>query len=85
VLLDVLNKMGQCFTDLGTDAASLGRRFDELCLQRGVTLTLYQGERRFVGQCMGITTDGGLKLNTDRGVETFLSGTLQPPKPKPIE
>lgn len=85
VLLDILQMMGQCFADLGADAATLGRRFDELCLQRSEILTLYQGERRFTGVCRGVTVDGGLVLETDHGVETFLSGTLQPPKTKPVE
>jgi BirA family biotin operon repressor/biotin-[acetyl-CoA-carboxylase] ligase len=78
--LAVLDRLVDCLRKLGSDAESLGRRFDELCLQHGQTLTLYQGERATTGRCLGIAPDGGLRLETPAGPRTFHSGTLQPPR-----
>src|SRR5262249_20817478 len=78
--LALLDRFGECLRTLGSDAQSLGRRFDELCLQHGQTLTLYQGDRATSGRCLGIAPDGGLILQTRDGPLTFHSGTLQPPR-----
>ncbi len=78
--LAVLDRLVNCLRKLGSDAGSLGRRFDELCLQHGQTLTLYQGERATTGRCLGIAPDGGLVLETPAGPRTLHSGTLQPPR-----
>jgi BirA family biotin operon repressor/biotin-[acetyl-CoA-carboxylase] ligase len=78
--LALLDRLVSCLRTLGSDAESLGRRFDELCLQHGQMLTLYQGERATTGRCLGIAPDGGLVLQTPAGPRTFHSGTLQPPR-----
>jgi BirA family biotin operon repressor/biotin-[acetyl-CoA-carboxylase] ligase len=78
--LALLNRLIDCLRTLGSDSESLGRRFDELCLQHGQMLTLYQGERATTGRCVGIAPDGGLVLQTPAGPRTFHSGTLQPPR-----
>ncbi len=84
LLIDLLNRIADCFRQLGADPMTLGGRFDEHCLQRGATLTLYQGQRQFTGCCLGVTVDGGLMLETTAGVQTFFAGTLQPPKAGPL-
>ncbi len=78
--LALLDRLVDCLRKLGSDAESLGRRFDELCLQHGQTLTLYQGARATAGRCLGIAPDGGLRLETPAGPRTFHSGTLQAPR-----
>jgi BirA family biotin operon repressor/biotin-[acetyl-CoA-carboxylase] ligase len=78
--LALLNRLIDCLRMLGSDSESLGRRFDELCLQHGQMLTLYQGERATTGRCLGIAPDGGLILQTPAGPRTFHSGTLQSPR-----
>jgi len=56
---------------------ALGRRFDELCLQRGATLTVEAAGRRVVGRCAGIGMDGALLLETDAGWTKIYSGVLR--------
>ncbi len=76
----LFDRLVACLGQLGADPLSLGRRFDELCLQHGRTLTLYQGERATTGRFLGIAPDGGLLLETTSGQQSFHSGTLQAPR-----
>jgi len=55
---------------------SYGRRFDELCLQRGETITINAAGRQTSGRCAGIAPDGALLLETPAGVQKFYSGVL---------
>jgi BirA family transcriptional regulator, biotin operon repressor / biotin---[acetyl-CoA-carboxylase] ligase len=80
LLLKLLTRLDDCLRQLGTDPDSLGTRYNDHCLQRGKTLTLYQGDRAIAGRCLGIAPDGGLILETSGGPQVFHSGTLQPPK-----
>jgi biotin-(acetyl-CoA carboxylase) ligase len=80
LLLKLLTRLDDCLRQLGTDPDSLGARYNDHCLQRGKTLTLYQGDRAIAGRCLGIAPDGGLILETSGGPQVFHSGTLQPPK-----
>jgi BirA family biotin operon repressor/biotin-[acetyl-CoA-carboxylase] ligase len=76
--LALMDRLVACLSQLGADPQSLGRRFNDLCLQHGRTLTLYQGDRATTGRCLGIAPDGGLLLETTSGQQSFHSGTLQP-------
>lgn len=76
VLLDVLERLQQRLEQLAERPETLGRRADELCLQRGRALTLQSGNRRATGLCAGIAPDGALLLETPRGLETHYSGVL---------
>jgi BirA family biotin operon repressor/biotin-[acetyl-CoA-carboxylase] ligase len=80
LLLALLSRLDDCLRQLGADPNVIGARFNELCLQHGQTLTLFQGEQLIVGRCLEIATDGGLVLETSGGLQSFHSGTLQPPK-----
>ncbi len=80
VLIELLAALGDNLTRLGADPESLGERFNELCLQRGSTVTVYLGETAVTGICLGIAPDGGLLLETSAGPRSFYSGTLQPPR-----
>jgi len=80
LLMRLLGELGTCLRQLGGEPDILGLRFNDLCVQHGQMLTLYQGDRPTVGRCLGIATDGGLLLDTATGLQAFHSGTLQPPR-----
>jgi BirA family biotin operon repressor/biotin-[acetyl-CoA-carboxylase] ligase len=80
LIVRLLSELAACLRQLGAEPESLGVRFNDLCLQHGQTLTLYQGERSTVGRCLGIAPHGGLLLETQTGPQAFYSGTLQPPR-----
>ena len=80
LLLALFAALDSALRGLGSAPETFGRRYDELCLQRGQSLTLYQGERVTTGRCLGIAPDGGLLLETADGPRGFYSGTLQPPR-----
>jgi BirA family biotin operon repressor/biotin-[acetyl-CoA-carboxylase] ligase len=76
MLVELLKHMEQAFAGLRTDPKAIARRTDELCLQRGRTLTLRLGNRELTGGCRGIADDGALLLETSNGMESFYSGTI---------
>lgn len=83
LVVQVLSELGACLRHLGVEAETLGLRFNDLCLQHGQTLTLYQGDRPIIGRCLGIAPDGGLLLETSSGPQALYSGTLQMPSVRP--
>jgi BirA family biotin operon repressor/biotin-[acetyl-CoA-carboxylase] ligase len=76
VLIDLFRRLEQEFSRLRSDANAVAARADELCLQRGRTLTLQREDRKITGCCRGIAADGALLLETPNGVEAFYSGTV---------
>jgi BirA family biotin operon repressor/biotin-[acetyl-CoA-carboxylase] ligase len=80
LIVRLLCELAGCLRQLGVGPDTFGRRFNDLCLQHGQTLILYQGVRPTAGRCLGIAPDGGLLLDTTSGPQVFYSGTLQPPK-----
>jgi BirA family transcriptional regulator, biotin operon repressor / biotin---[acetyl-CoA-carboxylase] ligase len=76
ILIDLLRHLEQEFARLRNDAKAVAARADELCLQRGRTLTLQWDDRKITGCCRGIAADGALLLETASGVEPFYSGTV---------
>jgi BirA family biotin operon repressor/biotin-[acetyl-CoA-carboxylase] ligase len=62
---------------LARDPESIGRRFDDLCLQHGQVLTVRNGDERTTGRCAGIGVDGALLLDTPEGRKSIYSGTLR--------
>jgi biotin-(acetyl-CoA carboxylase) ligase len=76
ILIELLRCLEQEFSRLRSDAKSVAGRADQLCLDRGRTLTLQFGDRRIAGCCRGIAADGALLLETPAGVEAFYSGTV---------
>jgi BirA family transcriptional regulator, biotin operon repressor / biotin---[acetyl-CoA-carboxylase] ligase len=77
LLIDLLRRLEQEFARLRSDAKSVAARADELCLDRGRSLTLRWGDRAITGLCRGIAADGAIRLETAGGEETFCSGTLE--------
>ena len=75
VLIDLLCRLEQEFSRLLSDAKSVALRANELCLDRGRTLSLQWANRKTAGLCRGIAPDGALLLETPAGLESFYSGT----------
>ncbi len=79
LIVSMMDNFEAALASLSAPMAQLGERFDLLCLQRGDTLTVYQGEQQITGRCTGIGVDGSLLLDTADGRREILSGTLKPP------
>ena len=77
VLVAVLRELAETLRELGENPDRIGRRFDELCLQHGLALTLRAGSETICGICEGIAPDGALLLATDQGRRRCYSGTLR--------
>lgn len=76
ILIDLLNCLDREFQQLRSNPTDVAARANAICLQRGRTVTLQQGDRTIVGRCQGIGSDGALLLETSAGVERFHSGIL---------
>ena len=76
ILLSFLRKFDRTLSQLASDPLTLGRRFQEACLQVGHDLTIELANRRTTGRCVGIAPDGALLLDTLNGRQTFYSGVL---------
>jgi BirA family biotin operon repressor/biotin-[acetyl-CoA-carboxylase] ligase len=77
LLLAILENVEAALRQLGEPMETLGQRFDLLCLQRGESLTVYQGSQTLTGRCAGIALDGALLLDTPEGRLQIASGTLR--------
>lgn len=55
----------------------IGDRANELCLQRGRVLRLRQGNQVYEGECLGIASDGAIRLRGKEGVREFCSGSVE--------
>jgi len=76
ILIALLKHLEDTFRQLVSQPERIGERADELCLQRGETLSLQQGRRTITGLCAGIAPDGALLLDTAQGRRAFYSGVL---------
>ena len=77
VLIGLLNCLESEFSQLRVNPASVTSRANELCLQRGSTLTIVTGGQQIVGTCRGIDSDGAILLETPAGIQRFMSGVLR--------
>jgi BirA family biotin operon repressor/biotin-[acetyl-CoA-carboxylase] ligase len=75
-LVALLNHFAAALGQLAHEPARVGRRFNELCLQRGQTLTVRSGSATYTGRCLGIALDGSLLLETPHGTQAIYSGFL---------
>jgi BirA family transcriptional regulator, biotin operon repressor / biotin---[acetyl-CoA-carboxylase] ligase len=62
------------------DPEMLAQEVNRHCLQQDEYLVLYVGDQQVSGYCRGIATDGALLIETERGVERYLSGSLSGPE-----
>ncbi len=76
-LVGLLKCLQNQFQRLRDDPRSVAARADALCRQRGRMATLQCERRSVAGRCEGIADDGGIRLRTSAGVETFYSGSLR--------
>ena len=74
ILTTLLANLEANFRLLATSPERTGARADQLCLQRGQTLTLELGQESFTGRCAGIAPDGALVLEMPEGKRSFYSG-----------
>jgi BirA family transcriptional regulator, biotin operon repressor / biotin---[acetyl-CoA-carboxylase] ligase len=77
LLIDLWHRLEELFSQLREGPKEVAARADSLCLQRGQTLTLGWTGHKVTGVCLGIAADGGVRLETPAGVETFLSGSVE--------
>jgi BirA family biotin operon repressor/biotin-[acetyl-CoA-carboxylase] ligase len=76
IVADLLLRLQRNLTLLAATPLALGFRADELCLQRGLALTIEAGNRRSTGICAGIAPDGALLLDTTTGRQSHYSGVI---------
>jgi len=76
ILTTLLTNLEDNFRLLTTNPEQISARADQLCLQRGQTLTLELGQECFTGRCAGIAPDGALVLEMAQGTRSFYSGIL---------
>ena len=77
LLVDWLNGWETWTARLSPHGEAIGRRANELCLQRGQSLRLRLGTELHEGRCLGIASDGSLRLETATGLRAFRSGTIE--------
>ncbi len=80
ILIGLLGRLERNFAGLGSDGAGIAARADALCVQRGRTLCVQQGQRTLTGICRGIAPDGALRLETATGQQRLYSGVLREPR-----
>jgi len=78
VLIRLLKCLEGEFSELCVHPAGVAGRANELCLQRGSTLTIATGKEQITGRCAGINLDGAIVLETPAGVRRFVSGVVMP-------
>ncbi len=77
LLLELLGNLEAAVRASAASPETFGRRFGQLCLQRGRELTIEVGGQRTTGRCAGIAPDGALLLETAAGWQRFYSGVLR--------
>ena len=77
VLIRLLKCLEGEFSELRVNPAGVTGRANELCLQRGSTLTIATGKGQITGTCAGIDSDGAIVLETPAGVRRFVSGVVR--------
>ncbi len=77
LLVGLLQCLELALRQLGVAPQHVARRADELCLQRGKTLTVQRSEERITGRCRGIAPDGALLLDTPDGPRACHNGVVQ--------
>jgi len=83
VLIRLLKCLEGEFSELRVNPAGVTGRANELCLQRGSTLTIATGKGQITGTCAGIDSDGAIVLETPAGVRRFVSGVVRQGRPPP--
>jgi BirA family transcriptional regulator, biotin operon repressor / biotin---[acetyl-CoA-carboxylase] ligase len=75
ILIDLLRRLEHWFCRLAGEPTAVAARANELCLQWGQTLTLRRANGEITGRCLGIASDGAIRLETPTGITAIYSGT----------
>jgi BirA family transcriptional regulator, biotin operon repressor / biotin---[acetyl-CoA-carboxylase] ligase len=76
VLVALLRRLADEFSQLRDDPANVARRADSLCFERNRQVTIQWSNRQISGLCRGIAADGGILVETPSGVQSFVSGSV---------
>ncbi|NQT14526.1 MAG: biotin--[acetyl-CoA-carboxylase] ligase [Planctomycetes bacterium] len=77
ILLALLDRLEKALGNLASAPEQIAAYADEICLQKGQTLTVRSGRRQVSGRCEGIASDGALLLRTPQGLQRLYSGVLR--------
>ncbi|MBN2022247.1 MAG: biotin--[acetyl-CoA-carboxylase] ligase [Pirellulales bacterium] len=77
LVIEVLRELARLLEELARDPDSIGRRAHAVCLQKGQTLAVQQGDQTLAGRCVGIAADGALVLDTPEGRRALVTGILR--------
>lgn len=75
ILIDILQRLERHLLTMAESPEKVARATDCLCGQKGSELVLKLGTKTVAGRCLGIADDGGLKLQTQKGLQVFHSGS----------
>jgi len=76
VLTGLFRHLGARLRQWRAGESDLARRWHDLCLLRGRRVTLAAGNQTSSGYCAGIDVDGSLVLQTRRGEQKHVGGTV---------
>jgi len=76
LLIQLLNHLESGLRRLASAPEDVAARADELCLQRGQTLTVLTGNDQVTGRCQGIAPDGALLVETPGELRELHSGVV---------
>ncbi|MFC1597432.1 biotin--[acetyl-CoA-carboxylase] ligase [Planctomycetota bacterium] len=77
ILLSLFERLENALGKLASHPEQIAATADEMCLQKGQTLTVQWGRQGVCGRCEGIASDGALLLHTPEGLERLYSGVLR--------
>lgn len=77
VLVGLLRQFDEDLRSLAASDRSLTERWQSLCVLRGRTVSLDQGQHQVSGRCLGIADDGTLRLQTESGEQRLYGGTVR--------
>ena len=76
MLTGVLNQLESHLNRLVENDPKLALTWDRECLLRSKLVHHLMGDRKTVGVCQGVGTDGALLLQTDAGLVRLVGGTI---------
>jgi len=76
VLVELLQRLERALGRAAADAEKLPAWWARYCCLTGRIVTVQQGNRQVTGRCLGIRSDGALRLQTDWGERAVHSGTV---------
>lgn len=76
VFLRVLTQLDIRWRQLAADELAVGDVWQRWCLLTGRTVHVSVGQQQHSGRCQGIASDGTLLLQTERGEQRLVAGTV---------